>query len=541
MPEYDYVIIGAGSAGSVLANRLSADGVTKVCVLEAGKPDGSVMIDTPVGILGLLRSKAYNWYFHTEPQANLNGRKLYWPRGKTLGGSSSINAMLYIRGVPGDYDEWAELGAPGWGWQSMLPIFTQLECNERGADAFHGGSGELNVADVYHPNPLVKVFLDAAAQAGLPFNNDFNGAAQEGAGPYQVTQKDGRRFSAARAFLDAARTRANLTILTGAHAARILVENKRATGVEVRVGGGMQRMMARREVICAGGAVNSPQLLLLSGIGPRAELARHGIEQVHELPGVGQNLQDHLDVSVIVRDKTKRAVGIGPGSPLTVAQAFLEYRKSGTGLLASNGAEAGAFARLTPESMRPDAQYHFIPFIVRDHARRLTPGYGMTLHCCQLRPKSRGYIGLKSADPFAAPLIQPNYLSHDDDLAELLAALKLGRRIMNTPRMVAAAGGVERYPGSACTSDAALVEFIRNTAETIYHPVGTCKMGQDPMAVVDDRLRVRGISGLRVVDASIMPKVIGGNTNAPCMVIGEKAARMILADRNASAQAQAAE
>jgi len=541
MSSYDYIIIGAGSAGSVLANRLSADGSTRVCLLEAGKPDNSFMIDVPLGIVGLLSTKAYNWYFNTEPQANLNGRKLYWPRGKTLGGSSSMNAMIYMRGVPGDYDEWQSLGAPGWGWDSLFPVFKQLEHNERGGDAFHGTGGELNVADLRNPNPLAALFVEAAVEAGLPFNPDFNGATQEGAGPYQVTQKEGKRFSAARAFLDAAKTRSNLTIHTGAHVAKILIENRRATGVEVRLPEGVQRITAAREVICAGGAINSPQLLLLSGIGPSAELTRHGIEPLHDLPGVGQNLQDHLDVSVIITDKTKRAVGVGPGSLATLTRAFFEYRKSGSGMLASNAAEAGAFAKLNPESARAEVQFHFLPTMLRDHGRKLTPGYGMTLHCCQLRPKSRGYIGLKSADPFAAPLIQPNYLSHDDDLAELLAALKLGRRIMNTPRMVAAAGGVERDPGSACTSDAALVEFIRNTAETIYHPVGTCKMGQDPMAVVDDRLRVRGISGLRVVDASIMPKVIGGNTNAPCMVIGEKAARMILADRNASAQAQAAE
>ncbi|HQT64129.1 MAG: GMC family oxidoreductase [Acidocella sp. 20-57-95] len=532
MPDFDYVIIGAGSAGSVLANRLSADGTTKVCVLEAGKPDHSVMINVPMGIVGLLATKTYNWYFNTEPQVNLNNRKLYWPRGKTLGGSSSMNAMIYMRGVPADYDEWEALGAPGWGWNSLFPIFKQLEHNERGADDFHGGDGELNVADLRNPNPLADLFVKSAIETGIKFNPDFNGAEQEGVGHYQVTQKNGRRFSAARAYLDAAKTRPNLTILTGAHATRIITEGKRATGVDVKTAEGMQRMMVRREVILAGGAINSPQLLLLSGIGPRAELAKHGIQQVHELPGVGQNLQDHLDASIITRDKTKRAVGVGPGSAITMFKAFLEYRKSGSGMLASNAAESGGFARLTPESKRPEIQFHFLPTMLRDHGRKLTPGYGMTLHCCQLRPKSTGYIGLKSNDPFADPLIQPNYLSHDDDLAELLAGYKLGRRIMNTKLMKDVAGGVELDPGPNATSDAQLIEYIRNNAETIYHPVGTCKMGQDEMAVVDDRLRVHGITNLRVADASIMPRVIGGNTNAPTMVIGEKAARMILADRN---------
>jgi len=532
MPDFDYIIIGAGSAGSVLANRLSADGATKICLLEAGKPDHSWMIDTPIGMIGLLKSRAYNWYFHTEAQANLNGRKLYWPRGKTLGGSSSINAMIYMRGVPGDYDEWQSLGAPGWGWNAVLPIFKQLENNERGGDDFHGVGGELNVADLGNPNPLAKLFIDSAIEAGLPANGDFNGPDQEGAGPYQVTQKNGRRASAARAFLDAAKSRPNLTIHTGAHVARILLDGKRANGVEVRLGQTMTRLSARREIICAGGAINSPQLLLLSGIGPRAELARHGIPQIHELPGVGRNLQDHLDACVIMRDGSKRAIGVGPGTPLAIAKAFFEYRKSGAGMFASNAAEAGAFARLTPESARPEVQFHFLPTMLRDHGRKLTPGYGMTLHCCQLRPKSRGYISLKSNDPFADPLIEPNYLSHDDDIQELLAAVKLGRKIMNTPHMKQAAGGVEIDPGANVTSDAQVMEFIRNTAETIYHPVGTCKMGRDDMAVVDDRLRVHGIAGLRVADASIMPRLIGGNTNAACMMIGEKAARMILAERN---------
>jgi choline dehydrogenase-like flavoprotein len=541
MQTFDYVIIGAGSAGSVLANRLSAEGTAKVCLLEAGKPDDSVMINVPMGIIGLLKGRAYNWYYYTEPQQHLNGRTLYWPRGKTLGGSSSINAMIYMRGAPGDYDEWEALGAPGWGWNSLLPMFRQLECNERGGDAFHGVHGELNVADLRNPSPLGEVFIEAAMAAGLPRNDDFNGARQEGAGRYQVTQKNGRRFSAARAFLDGVKSRPNLTIHTGAHVAKILVEAGRATGVEVRLAEGLTRIMARREVICAGGAINSPQLLLLSGIGPRAELARHGIEQRLELPGVGRNLQDHLDVSVIVKDRTKRAIGVGGGTLARIARAFFEYRKTGSGMFASNAGEAGAFANLSRDSARPDVQFHFLPTMLRDHGRRLTAGYGMTLHCCQLRPKSRGHIGLKSNDPFAAPLIQPHYLSHDDDVAALLAAFKLGRRIMDTPKMKALSGGVEIDPGPNVSSDGQLVAFIRHNAETIYHPVGTCKMGDDAMAVVDDRLRVRGIAGLRVADASIMPRLIGGNTNAPSMVIGEKAARMILADRNEAGAAMAAE
>ena len=536
MPDFDYIIVGAGSAGSVLANRLSADGGTKVCLLEAGKPDNSVLINTPLGIVGLLGSKAYNWYFNTEPQTQLNNRKLYWPRGKTLGGSSSINAMIYSRGNPADYDEWEALGAPGWGWNALFPLFKQLEHNERGANEFHGTGGELNVADLRGPNPLDAIFLQAAAQAGLPANRDFNGPAQEGMGMYQVTQKNGRRFSAARAFLDAAKTRPNLTIHTGAHVARILIEHNRAIGIEVKTATGLQRMMARREVILSGGAINSPQLLLLSGIGPRAELERHGIALQHELPGVGQNLQDHLDASILTADKSHQAVGIGAGTLPTLVKAFLQFRKSGSGVFASNAAEAGGFAKLTPESIRPEIQYHFLPTALRDHGRKPTMGYGMTLHCCQLRPKSRGYIGLKSADPFADPLIQPNYLSHGDDIAELLEGVKLGRRIMQSAAMLPYNNGTEMEPGLQTRSDEQIISFIRDKAETIYHPVGSCKMGSDAMAVVDDRLRVRGITNLRVADASIMPRVIGGNTNAPCMVIGEKASRMILADRNVAPQ-----
>ncbi|MCF3947826.1 GMC family oxidoreductase [Acidiphilium iwatense] len=518
-----------------MANRLSADPNTSVCLLEAGKPDNSLLIDTPLGVAGLLKFKTYNWYYYTESQERLNGRKLYWPRGKTLGGSSSINAMVYIRGNPRDYDEWESLGAPGWGWDQMFPMFKQLERNERGASAFHGGSGEMNVTDLSDPNPLTAAFIKAGVEAGLTANGDFNGADQAGIGLFQVTQRGGKRFSTARAFLDPIRTRANLTIRTGAHVTQVLFEGKRATGVEVRMPDGIQRLAARREVVLCGGAINSPQLLLLSGIGPRAELARHGIPLVHELPGIGQNLQDHLDVTVITKDQTGNSIGFAANTLPRALKAFFEYRKSGTGMFQSNAAEAGGFVCLTPESERPEIQFHFLPSLLRDHGRKRTWGHGMTLHCCQLRPRSRGHIGLKSADPFVDPLIEPNYLSHDDDVQELLAGLKLGRRIMSAPSMRAITGGVEFDPGPKRQSDAELIDFIRETAETIYHPVGTCKMGQDDMAVVDNRLRVHGVTGLRIADALIMPRVITGNTNAPTMVIGEKAARDIVADRNAPA------
>jgi len=532
LENFDYIVVGAGSAGCVLANRLSADPSLRVCLLEAGPPDTSWLISMPMGVIGLIGSPKHNWCFETEPEAQLNGRRLFWPRGKTLGGSSSINAMVYIRGHALDYDDWTGHGGPEWSAARLLPMFKEHENNERGPSPFHGSGGPLNVADVRDPNPLASVFIEAGQQVGIPANPDFNGDAQEGVGLYQVTQKDGRRWSSARAFLDVARSRPNLTVLTNARVTRVLTENGRATGVMLVHNGRPETLHVCREVILSGGAVNSPHLLLLSGIGPREELLKHGIPVVHDLPGVGRNLQDHLDMTVMIRDRSKQAIGLALSFTWRAIMGILRYLFARRGFLSSNVAEAGGFARLTTQSERPDVQFHFLPTFLRDHGRKLVPGYGCTLHVCQLRPKSRGTLGLRSADPLADPLIQPNYLSHPDDVRELVQAVRLARRIFAAAAFRDVNGG-EVEPGPQALTDEQIVADIRQRAETIYHPAGTCKMGHDAMAVVDGRLRVHGIDGLRVADASIMPTLIGGNTNAPSMVVGEMAARMILADRDA--------
>lgn len=528
--KFDYIIVGAGSAGCVLANRLSAEPSNRVCLLEAGRSDDTPLIRTPMGLAGLLSTRRYNWYFDTEPQAQLEGRRLYWPRGKALGGSSSINAMVYMRGHQADYDAWAAAGNAGWAYKDLLPIFMEHENNERGASPYHRTNGPLNVADVRSPNSLSDRFIDAAVQCGMPRNMDFNGAQQEGAGPHQVTQKNGERWSSARAFLHPVMNRPNLTVLTGAHVTRILFSGKQAVGVEFERKGERQRIEAEREIVLSGGAINSPQLLMLSGVGPKQQLAGLGINLVADLPGVGQNLQDHLDVTVMIRDRSKQAIGVAPGFLPKAIAGLWQYWRRREGFLSSNVAEAGGFAKLSPQSELPEVQFHFLPTYLRNHGRDLAPGYGATLHMCQLRPQSRGFIGLKSADPLVAPMIQPNYLSHDDDWDEMLRGLKLARRIFEASAFRDIHGG-EVAPGVGVSSDQDLRAYIRRNAETIYHPVGTCKMGNDDMAVVDKELRVHGFSGLRVADASIMPTLIGGNTNAPSMVIGEKCARAILSSQ----------
>ncbi len=522
--SYDYIVVGAGSAGCVLAARLTEDPHTRVLLLEAGGRDSAKEVHIPAAFSKLYKTKV-DWNYSTEPEPHLNNRKLYWPRGKMLGGSSSMNAMIFIRGNRLDYDHWASLGNRGWAFDDVLPYFKKSQMQQRGASEFHGASGPLHTSDLRWVNPLTRAFLAAAEELGIASNPDFNAAAQDGAGLYQVTQKDGRRHSVTDAYLNPARTRKNLSIVTNAHAARVILEGQRATGVEYVRDGAKAAVHVEREVILAGGSINSPQLLLLSGIGPADEINRVGIRPIHDLPGVGKNLQDHPMVSV----------GYLCTKPVSMATAeslpnLLRYLLFKSGPLVSNVAEAGIFARTQDGLEVPDLQLLFGPAYYVNHG--LNPrkehcfGFGPTL----VTPESRGSISLKSTNPIEAPAIRANYLSTDADMRVIVEGVKLSRRLAHANSFSDYRGG-ELHPGSNVRSDRDIVEFIRAEAQTLYHPVGTCKMGNDAMAVVDDRLRVRGIDHLRVVDASVMPRIIAGNTNAPTIMIAEKAADMIQGDR----------
>ena len=534
---FDFVIAGGGSAGCVLANRLSASGKWQVCLLEAGPADSSPFIHMPAGIIPVIRSKILNWSFWTTPQPHCGDRPMYWPRGRTLGGSSSINGMCYIRGHAADYDHWASLGNDGWAYRDVLPYFRKMENFEaidKVADGahYHGRGGPLNVAEPRFVNPLMTAFLAAGEQAGHARTDDFNGPRQEGLGLYHTTQKGGQRCSNARAYLDGIRKRPNLVIVTRAQVTRVLFENRRAVGVSYLDGGKPMEVRARVEVILSAGAVGSPQLLMLSGVGPGKELDRHGIATVHDLPGVGENLQDHLDIHVTTTEKTRHSVSLRPLGMLKMLANVLRYLFGRRGELTSNFAQAGGFIRSDPSQKIPDLQFHVVPFVYANHGQILAPlfrHYAYTVMTCFLRPESRGTVRLASADPLMPPRIDANYLATERDLDALVAGLRKAREILAQPAF--AAHRVEELePGAEVQTEAQIRDYIRTHAETVYHPVGTCRMGRDPMAVVDPRLRVHGLTALRIVDASVMPTLIGGNTNAPTTMIAERAADLILQD-----------
>lgn len=528
--DYDYLIIGGGSAGCVLANRLSANPKHRVCLLEAGKRDSNPIIKIPMGILFGLRSKQLNWHYWTTPQAHCGNRPLFWPRGRTLGGSSAINAMCYVRGNPQDYDQWASLGCTGWSYQDVLPYFINMEHFEGGKNPYHGTGGPMNVASYTFLNPLMNAFLTAGKQAGYPINKDYNAAEQEGVGYFYVSQKNGQRFSNAHAYLHPIKSRPNLTILTRATVVKILFDGKRAVGVRYRRGSQEIDLRANKEVILSAGAIGSPQLLLLSGVGPRQEIEKHGIPHIHDLPGVGENLQDHLDIHVTCLEKTRLSIAFKPNWLGRLFKGIYDYFTSGQGELTINYTQATGFIKSAPHLSRPDLQWHFAPSVYTNSGRELKSAfkyYGYTLMVCHLHPQSRGRVTLRDNHPLSKPLIDANYLSVESDLDALVVGFKKSREVLAQSAFKNHC--LREYePGDHVKTDEQIKDYIRHHAETIYHPVGTCKMGTDKMAVVDPvTLKVHGLDNLRVIDASIMPTLISGNTNAPTTMIAEKAAAMI--------------
>ncbi len=524
----DYIIVGAGPGGCAVAARLAeARPDVTIALLETGPAKASILSDIPLGIAALVAFRGrHNYAYQTVPQPGLNGRRGFQPRGRGVGGSSLINAMIYVRGQKEDYDGWAEGGCTGWSWSEVLPYFRRAEDNARGEDALHGAGGPLRVEDLREDNPATQAFVQAARECGYPYNHDFNGPVQEGVGEYQVFQKAGRRFSAARAYLEGAQERANIRVIADAQCTGLLFEGKRATGVRYRRGGSERRIGARQEVILAAGAFGTPQLLMASGIGPADHLARHGIPVLHDLREVGSNLQDHLDYTISAKSNAEGLFGFSLGVVNQGIRALGPWKRDGRGMLTTNVAEAGGFLKSDPTLTRPDLQLHFCLGIVDDHNRKRHLGRGYSLHICALRPYSRGEVRLASADMRKAPLIDPKFLSDERDLDTLVAGAKISQRILAAPAM-AAMNGRPVY-GSGRDEDARLRDLIRDHADTIYHPVGTCRMGSDDGSVVDPQLRVRGVAGLRIADASVMPSLVSGNTQAPTAMIGEKAADLIL-------------
>ena len=533
--QFDYIVVGAGSAGCVLAARLSEDPATRVLLLEAGPPARSLWIHLPIGYGKTMWSPKYNWCFSTDPDPNMNGRRIYWPRGKTLGGSSSINGLIYIRGQREDYDHWAALGNTGWGYDDVLPYFIRSEGNQRGAIEFHGSDGPLRVSDIGAKHELIEAFIDGAGQTGVPRTDDFNGARQEGAGYFQLNTWKGWRCSTATAYLDPAKKRPNLRIETDAHATRIVFEGRRAAGVRWSQGGESKTAHCRAEVLLAAGALQSPQLLQLSGVGPKALLERHAIAVVHALEGVGENLQDHLQVRL--GDECTKPITTNDelNSWFGQVKVGLQWLLFRTGPLAIGINQAGCFMHAlrrddgSAEAKTPDIQFHVATLSADMAGGKVHPYSGFTLSVCQLRPESRGHVRVRSTDPFEPPEMQPNYLSTDLDRRTVVAAVKAARRVAGTPAMRPYVTR-EVKPGPEAATDADVLEFCRNNGATIFHPSGTCRMGSDQAAVVDARLRVHGLAGLRVIDCSVMPTLVSGNTNAPAVMMAEKAVDMIRAD-----------
>lgn len=528
--QYDYIVVGAGSAGATLAGRLSEDGATQVLLLEAGPADKSFWIHLPIGYGKTMWSKTYNWCFHTDPDPNMNGRQIYWPRGKTLGGSSSINGLIYIRGQREDYDHWASLGNTGWGYKDVLPYFIKSEGNQRGASAYHGADGPLKVSNINAKHELIEAFISGAEQIGVPRNNDFNGATQEGAGYYQLTTHKGWRCSTAKAYLSGARHRPNLRIETNAQAAGLILDGKHVVGVKYRQDGQMKEARCSGEVLLSAGAIQSPQLLQLSGIGPRALLEKHGIPVVVDSPDVGENLQDHLQLRLSYKCAKPITTNDQLNSLWGQAKLGMEWLFKRSGPLAVGINQGGCFMKALPDEMAsPDIQFHVSTLSADMAGGKVHPYSGFTMSVCQLRPESRGHIRIRSTDPFEPPEMQPNYLSTDLDRRTAVASIKAARAIAASPAMRPYVLE-EVKPGPAADDDAALLEFSRNYGATIFHPTGTCRMGVDSNAVLDPRLRVNGVTGLRVIDCSAMPTLVSGNTNAPAVMMAEKAVDMIRED-----------